>query len=263
MRRAVHQIIAAKGRQQLTELNVASVEHAVAAQEAGIDIIVSGNAALRREFRGAAPDVHFTFGLRYGQQINADIARRQAFEALEDGADSIYCAAHFDIVEAMAREGIPVVGHVGLIPQKARWTGYRAIGKTVREARDIAHAMQRYVDAGAFAVEMEVVPQQLAGHLARNSPLVVISMGSGAGCDVQYLFAIDVLGETRGPVPRHARQYRDFRSEYDRLHRERVAAFAAFRDDVAQGRFPGPAEVVEMPAGHLDDFLRQTNQETD
>ena len=134
MKLEVHHIRALKGKRQLTEINVQSVEQAAAAEAAGIDLIVSGH---RPEFaarRAAAPDTHFCFGLIYGHVVNADEAKRGAFEALEAGADSIYCAMHFDVIEAMARERIPVVGHLGLVPRHVTWTGYRAIGRNVEEA---------------------------------------------------------------------------------------------------------------------------------
>ena len=247
MKLSVRDLIAGKGGRQLTELNVASPEHAAAAEDAGIDIIVSGRRELRRALRSAAPATHFCVGLIYGQHVNADEAKRAAFEAMDDGADSIYCAMHFDVVEAMAKEGIPVVGHAGLIPQKARWTGFRAIGKTALEAREVLNTVRRYEDAGAFAVELEVVPHEVATAISRATPLVTISMGSGPGCDVQYLFAVDVLGETGRDMPRHARRYHDFSAEFARLQSERVKAFGAFRSDVETGRFPADNEIVAMP----------------
>jgi 3-methyl-2-oxobutanoate hydroxymethyltransferase len=204
--------------------------------------------ATARPYRAAAPNTHFCFGLIYGHHVNADEARRAAFEAMEAGADSIYCAMNFDIVEAMAKDGIPVVGHVGLIPQKARWTGFRAVGKTANEALEVLADVRRYEDAGAFAVEMEVVPEPVATRICSTTPLTVISMGSGGGCDVQYLFAVDVLGETAGNMPRHARAYRDFASEHARLQQERIAAFSEFRADVETGGFPESRECVGMPA---------------
>lgn len=251
---SVGDIIALKGRRQLTELNVACVEHAAAAEAAGIDMIVSGNLANRAAYRAAAQGTHFCFGLIYGHHVNADEARRAAFEALEAGADSIYCAMNFDIVEAMAKDGIPVVGHVGLIPQKARWTGFRAVGKTADEALGVLADVRRYEDAGAFAVEMEVVPEPVATAICAATPLAVISMGSGGGCDVQYLFAVDVLGETTGKMPRHARAYRDFAAEFDRLQTERVAAFTEFRHDVETGGFPAPSECVGMETPEWEAF---------
>lgn len=231
MKLEVHHIRALKGKRQLTELNVQSVDQAAAAEAAGIDMIVSG---FRPDFaarRAAAPGTHFCFGLVYGHHVNADEAKRAAFEALEAGADSIYCAMHFDVIEAMAREGIPVVGHAGLVPQKHRLTGMRAFGRTPAEARALMAAIRCYEDAGAFAVELEVVAEPVATAIARATPLTIISMGSGAGCDVQYLFAVDVLGETKGRIPRHSRVYDDFAAEYARLQDRRVKAFAALSDE--------------------------------
>ncbi|MDJ1006363.1 MAG: 3-methyl-2-oxobutanoate hydroxymethyltransferase [Paracoccaceae bacterium] len=260
MKLSAGDMLARKGTAQLTELNVASVEHAEAARAAGIEMIVSGNAANRAAYRAAAPDAHFCFGLIYGRHVNADEAKRAAFEAMEAGADSIYTPAHFDVVEAMAKEGIPVVGHVGLVPQKARWTGFRAIGRTAEEAVGVLDAVRRYEDAGAFAVEMEVVPEEVATAISQSTPIIVISMGSGAGCDVQYLFALDILGETSGKMPRHARAYRDFRAEYARLRAERVAAFEEFKADVAAGRFPDETETVKMKPGEWAVFKNALEQ---
>ena len=246
MKLEVHHIRALKGKRQLTEINVQSVEQAAAAQAAGIDMIVSG---FRPEFaarRAAAPDTHFCFGLIYGQHVNADEAKRAAFEALAAGADSIYCAMGFDVVEAMAREGIPVVGHAGLVPQKARLTGMRAFGKTPDEARALMDVIRRYEEAGAFAVELEVVAEPVASAISHATPLTVISMGSGPGCDVQYLFGVDLLGETKGHIPRHSRVYDNFAVEYARLQERRVKAFQAFKADVAGSQFPGPAEIVSL-----------------
>jgi 3-methyl-2-oxobutanoate hydroxymethyltransferase len=254
MRLQAHEIRAMKGRRQLLELNVADPLQAAAAQAAGIDIIVSGKAAIRSALRQAAPDTHFCVGLVHGHHVTPDEALRAAFDALEAGADSIYTCAPFQTVEALSREGIPVVGHVGLVPQKARMTGYRAFGKTVEEAKDLFRTVLRYEDAGAFAIELEVVAAAVATTISRNTPLTVISMGSGDGCDVQYLFAIDVLGQTPGRMPRHARAYDDFAAEDARLQDRRIAAFAAWKADVDSGAFPAASETVGLAGTVREDF---------
>lgn len=246
MKLEAHHIRALKGKRQLTELNVQSVEQAAAAAAAGIDIIVSGYRPDFAARRAAAPATHFCFGLVHGHHVNADEAKRAAFEALEAGADSIYCSLHFDVIEAMAKEGIPVVGHAGLVPQKYRMTGLRAFGRTPAEAHALMATIRAYEDAGAFAVELEVVAEPVATAIARATPLTIISMGSGGGCDVQYLFAVDVLGETKGRIPRHARTYDDLSAEYARLQDRRVKAFTAFAADVAGGLFPDPSESVNL-----------------
>ena len=254
MKLEVHHIRALKGKRQLVQLNVTGTDHARAAEAAGIDMIVSGRMAERAAIPAAAPNTHFTFGLIYGRYVNADEAKRAAFEALEAGADSIYCAMSTEVIAAMAREGVPVVGHVGLVPQKARLTGYRGFGKTLAEAQELMRTVRRYEDAGAFAIELEVVAEPIASAIAAATPLTVISMGSGPGCDAQYLFAVDVLGETIGRIPRHARRYENFADEFTRLHDRRVAAFKAFRSDVFEERFPSQREIVAADTDTITAF---------
>jgi 3-methyl-2-oxobutanoate hydroxymethyltransferase len=244
MKLEVHHIRALKGVRQLTELNVAGADQARAAEEAGIDIVVSGRLDQRAAIRAAAPATHFCFGLIYGRHVNTDEALRAAFDALEAGADSLYCCLSPQIIEGLAREGVPVVAHVGLVPQKARLTGFRAFGKTLDEAQRIWADVCDLEEAGAVAVEMEVVAEPVATAIARRTAMTVISMGSGAGCDVQYLFAVDVLGETVGRMPRHARRYADFAADYARLQDRRVAAFAAYRTAALDGSYPSPPERV-------------------
>ena len=80
-------------------------------------------------------------------------------------------------------------------------------------------------------------------------------MGAGGSCDAQYLFAEDVLGETRDHLPRHAKVYRDFRSEMRRLQAERVAAFREYAADVASGYFPAVEHVVPIADAEYAAFL--------
>jgi 3-methyl-2-oxobutanoate hydroxymethyltransferase len=104
-----------------------------------------------------------------------------------------------------------------------------------------------------------VVAEPVATAIAKASPMTIISMGSGAGCDVQYLFAVDVLGETTGRIPRHSRTYDDFRTEHARLHDRRVSAVRRFRTDVGDGRFPAPTETVALsPDDEMGAFLANT-----
>jgi 3-methyl-2-oxobutanoate hydroxymethyltransferase len=254
MKLEVHHMRALKGVRQLTELNVTGADQARAAEEAGIDIVVSGRLDQRAAIRAAAPATHFCFGLIYGQHVNTDQALRAAFDALEAGADSVYCCLSPRIIEGLAREGVPVVGHVGLVPQKARLTGFRAFGKSLEEAQRLWSDVRDLERAGAVAVEMEVVAEPVATAIARRTAMTVISMGSGAGCDVQYLFAVDVLGETVERMPRHARAYADFAAEYARLQERRVAAFAAYRAAALDGSYPSAPEIVVGNAAETEVF---------
>jgi 3-methyl-2-oxobutanoate hydroxymethyltransferase len=80
-------------------------------------------------------------------------------------------------------------------------------------------------------------------------------MGSGSTCDGQYLFSQDVLGYTKGHMPRHARIYRDFSKEFDRLHNERVAAYKEYIKDVEEKKFDDPKITVSIEDREFENFL--------
>ena len=110
-------------------------------------------------------------------------------------------------------------------------------------------------EAGAFAAEIEVVPGEIAAAISARTTLVMLSMGAGTGCDAQYLFADDVLGQNRGHYPRHAKVYRNFAAEHDRLQQERIAAFREYADDVRSGAYPEKAHLVGIAPAELAAFL--------
>ena len=110
-------------------------------------------------------------------------------------------------------------------------------------------------DAGGVAIEMECVPYKIAAAISKKVDPIVMSMGSGSGCDVEYVFGCDILGTTKGRIPRHAKKYRDFQKEFDRLQEERENAFQEFYDDVQSGAFPEKKNIVEINEKELDIFL--------
>jgi 3-methyl-2-oxobutanoate hydroxymethyltransferase len=110
---------------------------------------------------------------------------------------------------------------------------------------------QDFEAAGAFAVEMEVVAANLATEITCRTSMLTISLGSGGDCDAQYLFSADLLGENRGHIPRHAKTYRNFAAERDRLHQERVAAYREYMADVASGAFPEARHIVTIDESEL------------
>ena len=148
----------------------------------------------------------------------------------------------------MARERIPVVGHLGMVPRHVTWTNYRAIGRTVEEAVQLHRRMKELENAGAYAAELEVVPHNLARWLSSQTKLILMSLGSGPGCDTQFLFSDDILGDYDERIPRHAKAYRNFAAEHRRLQQERLAAFREYIADVKEGRFPERNHLVEMEA---------------
>jgi 3-methyl-2-oxobutanoate hydroxymethyltransferase len=247
---------ALKGKRQLTMLRYFSLDEAAAAEEAGIDIAsVPSEIVLHPRYREVAPSVFSMTGRTHLQAGTPEDYLRWSGDAIERGADAVYCSGSLRTVEYLAREHIPVVGHVGLVPARATWTGgFRAVGKTAEAALRLLEEVRAYEAAGAFAVEIEVVPEEVATEISRRVGILLWSMGAGAGCDAQYLFANDMLGYTEGHIPRHSKVYRDFAAEHARLQRERVAAFREFRSDVGSGAFPENRHLVRMPEEELEAF---------
>ncbi|MEM9393372.1 MAG: 3-methyl-2-oxobutanoate hydroxymethyltransferase [Pseudomonadota bacterium] len=247
-------LLALKGVRKIAYVQVAREEEALAASEAGMDMIGTAFIPERAHFAQTVPNTHFQFGLPWGKHANATEALRDAMAAMQIGAQSVYCGYSPSIVEDLSREGVPVICHVGLVPPKATWTGgYRAVGKTLEQAKMVWQQVQDYEQAGAFAVEMEVVAAPLATEITKRTSMLTISLGSGAGCDAQYLFSADILGETRGHFPRHAKKYRDFAAERDRLQAERIAAYKEYIADVGSGSFPEATHMVDAE----ESILRQ------
>jgi 3-methyl-2-oxobutanoate hydroxymethyltransferase len=248
-----------KGRRCLTHIHVKSPEEAAAAEEAGVDLMSCSFDSPESQARlprlvEAAPNSFLSAATPHGLP-SPEEAIRVGFRALEMGASSVYCSASPFIVEAMAREGLPVVGHLGLVPRHVTWTGYRAIGKTVAEAKKLHGRMKELENAGAYAAELELVPHNLARFLCQQTKMILMSLGSGSGCDTQFLFSDDILGDYDERIPRHAKAYRHFLEEHRRLQRERIAAFGEYIADVQQGRFPARSNLVEMDSRLLDEVI--------
>ncbi len=248
---------ARKGHGQLTMLRVFTIPEAAAAETAGIDIVsIPPDLLAHPRYREVAPSLFSMTGKTHLEAGTRDDYLRFCGAMMQAGADAVYCSGGLGTVRALADEHIPVVGHVGLVPSRATWTGgFRAVGKTADAALALYDEVRAYETAGAFAVEVEVVPAEVATEISRRVKILMWSMGAGAGCDAQYLFAEDILGENRGHMPRHSKVYRDFAAEHDRLQAERIAAFGEFAADVASGAYPEDRHIVHMDSAELQTFV--------
>ena len=260
----VHDLQKLKGKRCLTHIHVKSPEEAAAAEEAGIDLMSCSFDSPDSQARlpllvAAAPKSFLSCATPHGL-ASPEEAIRIGFRALEAGASSVYCSASPFIIEAMARERIPVVGHLGMVPRHVTWTNYRAIGKTTDEAKRLHGQMKDLENAGAYAAEIECVPHNLATFLCSQTKMILMSLGSGGGCDTQFLFSDDILGDYEERLPRHAKAYRNFLEENRRLQRERIAAFGEYIADVKEGGFPEPGHLVEMDGGLLEEVKASIRQ---
>ncbi|MER8429755.1 3-methyl-2-oxobutanoate hydroxymethyltransferase [Mesorhizobium caraganae] len=261
-RPTVADLRAMKGKRQLTMLRVMTMDEAEAAERAGVDIVsVPPELVLNPEYRDAAPSLFTMPGENFYEIGTADDFIRWAFRVYKASADAVYCSAGFATVKRLAADAIPVIGHVGLIPSRATWTGgFKAVGKTADTAMQIFEAVKQYEAAGAIGAEIEVVPVEVAKAISERTSLIMLSMGAGTGCDAQYLFADDILGQNRGHMPRHSKVYRNFAAEYDRLQAERVAAFSEYVADVNSGAYPEDKHVVRMDPAELSQFMKRVDE---
>src|SRR6184192_2286015 len=255
----IHDLQQFKGKRCVTHIHVKSPEEAAAADAAGVDLMSCPFDSPEAQARlprlvAAAPNSFLSCATPHGL-ASPEEAIRVGFRALELGASSVYCSASPFIIEGMARERIPVVGHLGMVPRHVTWTGYRAIGKTVAEAKLLYQRLKELENAGAYAAELELVPHNLARFLCSQTKLILMSLGSGTGCDTQFLFSDDILGDYDERIPRHAKAYRNFVEEYRRLQRERIAAFSEYVADVKEGRFPEKRHLVEMEDKVLQELI--------
>jgi 3-methyl-2-oxobutanoate hydroxymethyltransferase len=154
-------------------------------------------------------------------------------------------------MEAIVKSGIPVMGHIGWTPQAANAAGkVRVLGKNREQARALLHDALAVQEAGAFAIVLELVPEQLAAAITERLRIPTIGIGAGAGCSGQVQVVTDLLGLDSWH-PKHAKPYADLRGTI-------LAAARAWADDVTAGTFPGPEQTVRMDDAVLDDVLGRT-----
>lgn len=249
-RLTVRDLLDQRGKHQFAMLRVETLEEAEAAEKAGVELLSIPPAMIMdRRFRDAAPTAFAFPGDNFYEIGDTADFLKWAFPLYKHGADGFYCSGSLQTIRAMADHGLPVCGHVGLIPSKRTWTGgFKAVGKTLETAQLVWQQVKALEEAGAFAAEIEVVPHAITQAIAERTNLFLISMGAGAAGHAQYLFTDDVLGQTTGHIPRHAKVYADFADEYARLQEKRIAAMRAFADDVHGGAYPAPQHLVQSEA---------------
>ncbi len=153
------------------------------------------------------------------------------------------------VVEAIVAAGIPVMGHIGWTPQSEGGLGdkVKVQGRTRDQARALLADAHAIAQAGAFAIVLELMPEQLSAAITARLSIPTIGIGAGAGCSGQVQVITDLLG-VGDFIPRHARPYASLRG----VIRDAAAAYAA---DVVAGTFPGPEQGSTMDEGILDAVL--------
>ena len=259
-----------KGKVKLTELYVTNALEAYAAEEVGIDIqIVSFKKDTLRtgvptnkwfrdahikDIRNAAPNTFMIYGL--GQLSSPEKAIEAALIARDNGADAVYCGNSPKFIQALRKEGLPAVSHIGLVPYRNTWTGgFKAVGKDADSAYKVYQDALAYDEAGAIGLEIECVPDRVAEIITKKVNLLTLSMGSGPNCDVEFLFIQDVIGTNTDRIPRHAKKFKDTNKSYENLLNDTVDGLKKFISNVKNNKFPAPQNIIKIDEREYDKFL--------
>ncbi len=161
----------------------------------------------------------------------------------EGGADCVKLEGGLNVVEvvkAIVNGGIPVMAHIGLTPQTASALGgFKVQGKDAAAAEKMIKEAQALEEAGAFAIVLEAIPAPLAEIITKKLTIPTIGIGAGIHCDGQVLVTHDLIGLFDRFVPKFVKQYAN-------ISKDIVAAFNAYAEEVATGKFPGPEHSFTM-----------------
>ncbi|KAF8554905.1 hypothetical protein OG21DRAFT_1597096 [Imleria badia] len=160
-------------------------------------------------------------------------------------------------VSALTHMGIPVMAHIGLLPQRATaLSGYRVQGRTAASATALVCAARALENAGAFAIVLEAMPSQLGEYITRSLSIPTIGIGAGPGTSGQVLVWDDMLGTWHGHKAKFVRHFADVRKEVER-------GVAGYVHAVKDRSFPNPErEGYAIDPSEWDAFLLAQRQES-
>jgi 3-methyl-2-oxobutanoate hydroxymethyltransferase len=211
---------------------------------ATMDVMVVHAQAVRR----GAPGAFLIGDMPYmSYQVNREEAIRNAGRFMaEAGCDAVKLEGGrnvADVVEALTKATIPVMGHLGLTPQSiAQLGGFRAQARDVDTALRVIEDARIIEEAGAFAILLEAVPPEVGRIVAERASIPIIGIGAGPNCHGQLLIVHDMLGFFEAFTPRFVKKYAS-------LNETILKAFREYMDDVVSGRFPAPEHCYGMKAG--------------
>jgi 3-methyl-2-oxobutanoate hydroxymethyltransferase len=245
------------------------------AEQAGVDVVLVGDSAamtvlgygstreiaveellvLTRAVRRGVKRIPVIGDLPFGSYETSDeqaVATARRF--VEAGCDAVKLEGAEEMtsrVRAVVADGIPVVGHVGLLPQSVTTAeGYRAQGRETEQALTIIAGAIALAKAGCVALVVEAVPAEIGSLITERVSIPVIGIGAGASTSGQVLVYHDLVGLGEGHVARFVRRYA-------RTHDTLVDAVTRWADDVRARRYPNAEEAYGMPPETLAEVRRR------
>ena len=248
--KSVENIRRRKGKEKIVMLTAYDYQTAKILDAVGIDVILVGD-SLGMVFQGCKDTKSVTMeAMIYHTRAVARGARNtpvigdmpiHSYDTVEDalenarlfieaGADGVKIEGNKpEIIKALIAEGIPVMGHVGLLPQTAE--AYKVRGKTAEEAEKIFRDALEVDGCGVFSIVLECIPESLAKRITENVKAPTIGIGAGKYCDGQVLVINDMLGFDDSFAPKYLKKYAD-------LNKIIKNAVKRFMEEVRSGVYP-------------------------
>ena len=261
--------------QRIVMLSSTDATFAALQAQAGVDVLLAGDSAattvlghsstlpatmdwmieMSAAIRRGAPNVYLIGDMpfmSYQSSAAQAISNAGRFMA-QGGCDGVKIECdgrQVATVEAVSAAGIPVMAHLGLLPQSAASLGgYRTQGRTVEAAVKIIEDAKLMVEAGAALLLLESLPPEPAKIITAQSDIPVVGCGAGPHVDGQVLIMHDVLGLTLGRKP-------TFAQDYANLAESAAKAFAAYAQEVRDGTYPQTKHLYSMAEGESDKLDR-------
>lgn len=201
-----------------------------------LDMMIAHGAAVVRSAKRAAVVVDLPFGSYQASPEQAFMSAARVMK--ETGCQAVKLEGGAEIAETirhLTRHGIPVMAHVGLMPQHVHQQGgFKAQGKEAAAHRTILNDAKAVAEAGAFAVVLEGMMEPLAAEITANLSIPTIGIGASPACDGQVLVVDDMLGMFEH-TPRFVKKFADLRSSI-------TSAVRDYAFEVRRGSFPGEAQ---------------------
>ena len=176
--------------------------------------------------------------------VSIEKAMENIGDMIKAGASAVKIEGYSDyileLIKRCTESGIPVVAHLGFTPQYIHTIGgHRIQGKTDSETEEILQKAKKIQDAGAFAIVLEMVPEESAKYITENIDIPTIGIGAGRYCSGQVLVTDDLLGKFSDYHPTFVRQYANLKNVI-------TDAVKNYVSDVKEGNFPSENEVFQI-----------------
>ena len=219
-----------KGRRRIAALTAYDFAMAKALDSAGIPLLLVGDsvgmvvlgypdttcvtmADMEHHVRAVArarPRALLAADMPFGSCATPATAVENARRLIAAGAEAVKTEGGRSIlpqIQAIIAEGIPLLGHLGMLPQNAVLEGgYRVKGKKEEERLSLLADAMALSEAGAFGIVLELVAAPVAAEMTAKVPIPTIGIGSGPHCDGEILVTTDLLGTSPGFIPRHVKK---------------------------------------------------------